>query len=82
VFVIPLIAGAVGGAFAAVVAGQYLRRRKPYQAVWALALGMFAAAALLSPAIYNPEPPENSVARTAGVFGAPVYDASVWKSLN
>jgi enterochelin esterase-like enzyme len=43
---------------------------------------MFAAAALLSPAIYNPEPPENSVARTAGVFGAPVYDASVWKSLN
>jgi enterochelin esterase-like enzyme len=43
---------------------------------------MFAAAALLSPAIYNPEPPENSVARTAGVFGAPAYDASVWKSLN
>ena len=43
---------------------------------------MFAAAALLSPAIYNPEPPENSVARTAGVFGAPVYDASIWKSFN
>jgi enterochelin esterase-like enzyme len=43
---------------------------------------MFAAAALLSPAIYNPEPPENSVARTAGVFGAPAYDAAVWKSLN
>ncbi|HAH64920.1 MAG TPA: hypothetical protein DCL72_05455, partial [Rhizobiales bacterium] len=49
-FVIPLIAGAVGGAFAAVVAGQYLRRRKPYQAVWALALGMFAAAALFETA--------------------------------
>lgn len=43
---------------------------------------MFAAAAVLSPAIYNPEPPENSSARTVGVFGAPVYDASVWKSLN
>jgi enterochelin esterase-like enzyme len=43
---------------------------------------MFAAAALLSPAIYNPEPPENSAARTAGVFGAPAYDASIWKSLN
>jgi enterochelin esterase-like enzyme len=43
---------------------------------------MFAAAALLSPAIYNPEPPENSAARTAGVFGGPVYDASIWKSLN
>ncbi len=43
---------------------------------------MFVAAALLSPAIYNPEPPENSSARTVGVFGAPGYDASVWKSLN
>lgn len=43
---------------------------------------MFAAAALLSPAIYNPEPPENSSARSVGVFGAPVYDASIWKSLN
>ena len=50
VFVIPLIAGAVGGAFAAVVAAQYLRRRKPYQAVWALALAMFAAAALFETA--------------------------------
>jgi S-formylglutathione hydrolase FrmB len=43
---------------------------------------MFTAAALLSPAIYNPEPPENSSARTAGVFGARIYDASIWKSLN
>src|ERR1700720_4069767 len=50
VFVIPLIAGAVGGAFAAVVAGQYLRRRKPYQAIWALALAMFAAAAFFETA--------------------------------
>ena len=43
---------------------------------------MFAAAVLLSPAIYNPEPPANSSARSAGVFGAPAYDASIWKSLN
>jgi hypothetical protein len=50
VFVIPLIAGAVGGAFAAIVASQYLRRRKPYQAIWALALAMFAAAALFETA--------------------------------
>ncbi len=50
VFVIPLIAGAVGGAFAVVVARQYSRRRKPYQAIWALALAMFAAAALFEAA--------------------------------
>jgi hypothetical protein len=50
VFVIPLIAGAVGGAFAAVVARQYSSRRKPYQAVWAVALAMFAAAALFETA--------------------------------
>jgi hypothetical protein len=50
VFVIPLIAGAVGGAFAAVVGRQYLNRRKPYQAIWAVALAMFAAAALFETA--------------------------------
>jgi enterochelin esterase-like enzyme len=43
---------------------------------------LFAAAALLSPAIYNPEPPENSSARRVGVFGAPDYDAAVWKAYN
>ena len=35
---------------------------------------MFAAAALLSPAIYDPEPPQASGARRAGVFGAPEFD--------
>jgi hypothetical protein len=50
VFVIPLIAAAVGGAFAAVVGRQYLSRRKTYQAVWAVALAMFAAAALFETA--------------------------------
>jgi S-formylglutathione hydrolase FrmB len=42
----------------------------------------FVAAALLSPAIYDPEPAETSSARRVGVFGAPDYDAAVWKSLN
>ena len=43
---------------------------------------LFVAAALLSPAIYNPEPPANSSARRVGVFGAPDFDATDWKSLN
>lgn len=43
---------------------------------------MFAAAALLSPAIYDPEPPPSSGARKAGVFGASDFDPQVWKSLN
>ena len=42
---IPLIAAIVGGAFAVVVGGQYRTRRKPYQAIWALALAMFGIAA-------------------------------------
>ena len=44
-FVIPLIAAVVGTAFAVVVGRQYLTRRKPYQATWALALAMFGVAA-------------------------------------
>jgi S-formylglutathione hydrolase FrmB len=43
---------------------------------------MFAAVALVSPAIYVPEPPENSSPRQVGVFGADGYDPEVWKSLN
>jgi S-formylglutathione hydrolase FrmB len=42
----------------------------------------FAAAALLSPAIYNPEPPENSSARKVGVFGSPDFDTAIWKANN
>jgi hypothetical protein len=45
VFVIPFIAALVGAAFAVVVGRQYLARRKPYQAIWALALAMFGVAA-------------------------------------
>jgi enterochelin esterase-like enzyme len=43
---------------------------------------MFAAAALLSPAIYDPIPPKNSGARRVGVFGAPDFDENVWRGLN
>ncbi|UFN50363.1 esterase family protein [Roseomonas sp. OT10] len=43
---------------------------------------LFAAAALLSPAIYDPEPPETSSARRVGVFGAEQYDTAIWTSLN
>jgi S-formylglutathione hydrolase FrmB len=43
---------------------------------------MFAAAGLLSPAIYEPVPPDNSGARRVGVFGAPDFDPAIWKSLN
>lgn len=42
----------------------------------------FAAAALLSPAIYAPVPPENSSARTVGVFGAPAFDEAIWQQYN
>lgn len=42
----------------------------------------FGAAALLSPAIYDPAPPMNSGARQAGVFGATAFDDSVWKAKN
>jgi len=41
---------------------------------------MFAAAGLLSPAIYDPVPPENSSARRVNVFGSPQFDASVWQA--
>lgn len=46
----------------------------------------FQAAALLSPAVYTPEPPENSSARTARVFALQGGDGSfspeVWKAYN
>ena len=43
---------------------------------------MFAAAGLLSPAIYDPVPPDASSATRVGVFGASKFDPQVWKSLN
>lgn len=46
----------------------------------------FQAAALLSPAIYHPEPPTDSSARFVKVFAEPntdgAYSSTVWKSYN
>ena len=42
----------------------------------------FAAAALLSPAIYDPVPPMGSSAREPGVFGARKFDEKLWRRLN
>lgn len=42
----------------------------------------FAAAGLLSPAIYGDLPPEDSSARRVGVFGAQEFDPQVWRELN
>ena len=46
----------------------------------------FQATALLSPAIYNPEPPADSSARSVKVFAEPntggQYSTTVWKSYN
>lgn len=46
----------------------------------------FQAAALLSPAIYNPEPPSDSSARFVKVFatagGDGTYNADIWKTYN
>ena len=43
---------------------------------------MFAAAALLSPAIYDPLPPKNSGARRAPPFATPQFDEQAWRDLN
>ena len=42
----------------------------------------FAAVALLSPAIYTPEPPPESGARRSPVFGADGFDPALWQSYN
>lgn len=41
----------------------------------------FAAAILLSPALYNALPPPDSSARTTGAFGTP-FDPALWSRLN
>lgn len=43
---------------------------------------LFGAAALLSPAIYDPEPPLHSGVRKGGVFGSAGFDARFWKACN
>jgi hypothetical protein len=44
VFVFPLLAAAVALAFAVALARQFVRRRRSYQAIWAVALLMYAGA--------------------------------------
>jgi S-formylglutathione hydrolase FrmB len=43
---------------------------------------MFAAAALLSPAIYDPLPPGNSGARRVPAFATPEFNEQAWRELN
>ncbi len=42
----------------------------------------FAAAVLLSPAVYVPQPPANSAARRADVFGTPNFQPEAWTAAN
>jgi hypothetical protein len=44
--VFPLIAAVLAAVFAVMLARQYVRRRRPFQGLWTLALAMFAAASL------------------------------------
>ncbi|MDP9343117.1 MAG: hypothetical protein M3Q23_13720 [Actinomycetota bacterium] len=46
-WVFPLLAALVAASFTLLLVRQYLRRRRSYQAVWALALGMFAGASFV-----------------------------------
>jgi hypothetical protein len=46
-WVFPLVAALVGAAFAALLARQFVVRRRPYQALWALALVMFCGASVM-----------------------------------
>ncbi len=43
---------------------------------------LFQAAALLSPAIYDPVVPATSSAQRVGVFGENTYDPAIWTALN
>lgn len=45
-WVFPLIAAAVAFAFAALLAREFAKRRRPFQAVWTLALLMYAVASM------------------------------------
>jgi enterochelin esterase-like enzyme len=42
---------------------------------------LFSGSAVMSPALYNEEPPEGSSARTTGAFGKP-FDSEIWKAQN
>src|SRR4029453_7209541 len=46
-WLLPTVAAAAAGAFAAAVLRQYAARRRPYQLAWGIALSMFAAASMV-----------------------------------
>ena len=46
-WIVPLLATLVAAAFAVLLAAQYRARRRSYQAVWAVALAMFAVASFV-----------------------------------
>jgi hypothetical protein len=46
-FVVPLLAGIVSAAFAAMVWGQFSLRRRPHQLAWALGLSAYAVASFI-----------------------------------
>src|SRR6266571_5339673 len=46
-WVFPLLAALVAAAFTILLVRQFLLRRRPYQALWALALAMFAGASAM-----------------------------------
>lgn len=46
-WLVPLLAGLLGAAFAAMVGSQYLARRRPHQLAWAAGLAAYALASLL-----------------------------------
>src|SRR3712207_4812068 len=45
-WVFPLVAALVATAFATLLAGRYIRLRRPYELAWAVALAMYAAASI------------------------------------
>src|SRR5436190_8821688 len=46
-WVFPLLAAVLAAAFATLLARQFVVRRRPYQALWALALAMFCGASVM-----------------------------------
>jgi hypothetical protein len=45
-WVLPLVAAIVAGVFSGLLVRRYLRHRRPYQAVWAISLAMYAIASV------------------------------------
>ncbi len=71
------IPGRGGRAIAGISAGGFAALRLAM-----LRPDRYAAVAVLSPAIYVPEPPANSGARRSAVFGEHDFDPAIWRALN